>query len=613
MNPLAVAANPPNVLLIEADQWHHALLSCFGSDRVATPHLDALARAGAVFTRAVCQHPMCMPSRASMLSGQYPSTNKQWGFSGLCDARTPWMHRAFRAAGYKTGASGKFHVACIGEPQWSEFDFAAPTLPEEENLAIPSGNHYRAYCEKVGEVWPSDQNHGHVPNGPKHQGSPWKISSKAPRDKNFHFTSAWESETSEEHSLETYTTDRFLNFLDAHGQNPWWFWLSYDRPHTPTTLPTRLFATVAERAKTLELPPAPTLEQVKKWPRSMFEALGQRTSIWQMNEADFKFILASYYVLIEWIDAEIGRAVAGLEARGLGGRTHLVFTADHGEQAGWGGTWEKALRATSEAIVRTPLVFRVAPDVSAARGQTRHEPVELVDIFPTICTLAGVPQPERIEGRDLSSALLHGENLDANRAVVCETFTRKSVGKGDWRLVFDSRHEAECALFHLARDPDGYENRYDEAGLQATRVSLKGELLRFECARHFGPFDARDVRRFERGFDPNDAHTSVIGGVSGAFPVQPFRNGVFFGGEGHSVFARFDGPSVEFLPLKKAGYPSPDDLTSLPDDTLEALLDSAIRYLMSAHAPVGVFAELPSFGEKAPAECVEKFFLAGAQ
>ncbi|MBF0246210.1 MAG: sulfatase-like hydrolase/transferase, partial [Planctomycetes bacterium] len=155
---------PHNILLIQVDQMHASCLSLLGHPVVHTPNLDRLVHEGALFKNATANNPICMPSRVSMLSGQYCSTLQQYGFSGLCDARTPWVQGVLGKAGYRTGAFGKFHTLCIGQEQWG-FDVAAPSMPEDNDLARPSGHHYMAYCQNHKVPWPTDQIHGHNPFG----------------------------------------------------------------------------------------------------------------------------------------------------------------------------------------------------------------------------------------------------------------------------------------------------------------------------------------------------------------------------------------------------------------------------------------------------------------
>ena len=121
------------MLLIQVDQMHARPLSLLGSHVVRTPTLGRLAANGCLFTEARCNNPICMPSRASMLGGQYPLSLRQFGFAGYCDRRTVWLHQETKKAGYRIGAFG-FHVLCIGPEQWAEVDCAAPRCRKTPTL-----------------------------------------------------------------------------------------------------------------------------------------------------------------------------------------------------------------------------------------------------------------------------------------------------------------------------------------------------------------------------------------------------------------------------------------------------------------------------------------------
>jgi len=496
-----------NILLIQVDQMHAGCLSLLGNPNVKTPNLDRLAGEGALFTNATSQSPICMPSRVSMLSGQYPSTNRQFGFSGLCDRRTPWMQTTFKQAGYATGAFGKFHVVCIPEDCWT-FDVSAPTLSEDEDLARPIGYTYRAYCQQHGISWRTDQLHCH----PLEDGDDMPVvPASAKPDMHRWEQMACESDVPAEHSLETWTTDQCLAFLDEQPgrDQPFFIWLTYDRPHFPTTLPQPWFGRI--RPDEIELPPIPTAEDMATWTRSMFDGHVNHLSIHSLGEATFRFILATYFTLIEWLDAEIGRVLDRLRELGLDEDTTIVFCSDHGDQAGWMGQCDKIMQACSEAITHAPLIIRPAPMLYAAAKNARvHEPVELVDLFPTLCSLSGVEPPDGLEGHDLSEAIVAGAALDAHRPVVCEQFNRRMITHDGWKLVFYLDNDTEHALFDLNTDPHGYRNVYHDPAAHSQRMRMKRVLLQFLLEMAYSKPTETDIAWVKRCLDPNDPHIPLL-------------------------------------------------------------------------------------------------------
>jgi len=562
-----------NVILIQADQWNARCLSMLGNPNVRTPNLDALAADGVLFTNASCNNPVCMPSRASMLSGQYPSTNKQFGFSGLCDPQTPWLPGLFKQGGYATAAFGKFHTVCIGQQQW-QFDVAAPTLPEDVDLARPSGNHYKAYCQTHGVPWPTDQIHGHNPLGP----NPGPPSSAQP-DMWWMHQRACRSDVSLKDSLETWTTDRCLDFIDQQRDSnaPFFIWLTYDRPHYPTTLPAEWFDRV--RPADVTLFPLPTADVLAALPPSIYRDYAGGTSIFNLGEAAFRFIVATYYTLIEYLDSEIGRLLRRLEAWKLDEQTSVIFTADHGDEAGYNGLYDKALGVASQAIVRVPLIVRPAPMLRNEPFHSRilDAPVELVDLMPTLCSLAGLDTPPETEGVDLAWAILENAPLNRARPTFCEDFHVRSIVQNGWKLVFDTV-EAECQLYDLAADSYCWHNRYTDPGVQKERIELKRQLFAFLMARLHGTYYADDIDRVRSALDPLDPQLPLC---TASLPgTYHFRAAAVIKSDTHEIMVPFFEDATLLFergnPRNNDNYRTVEQAIAYDPDRVESLLDRAL-------------------------------------
>ncbi len=571
----------PNILLIQADQWHPRALSALGHPNVKTPNLDRLAAQGALFTDATCNQPLCMPSRISMLSGQYPSTTRILGNSGLTRRDMPWLPAHLKRHGYATAAFGKFHVASVGAEQWG-FDIAAPTMPEDNDLARPADNRYECWCKANGVPWPTDQMHCHIPFGQqacagfnRETGhNHWACARSQP------------STTSREDSLETYTTDRCIDYLRAYsraglqacppeGAQPFFIWLSYDRPHSPTTLPPEFYTDL--RPQDIVLPRLPTEEELAELPPVHIESLRRYCGIEIMGEEAFRYTLATYFRLIEWIDSEIGRVMAALEETGLDEQTAIVFTADHGDDAGEQGIYDKLRQVSSETLTRVPFILRPAPASGEARSPARVDaPVELVDLFPTLCAWAGVQPPETIEGRDLSAVAAGTADADPHRAVFSEMGRRRMVKKDGWRLCFDAQDERENLLFDLNVDPGCYRNRYRDPACRAQRLELKRELTAYLTQRIYGRYVPADVDRIRLGHDPADP-TLPLHNCPEHRCLVPYRAAVHIRDGGDLLFVPFY--EDRLLLYKDAGqYPLPAEAVR-DEARTEELLDKGLRRL----------------------------------
>ncbi len=575
-----------NILLIQVDQMHHSCLSTLGHSYVHTPNLDRLAGDGLLFQHATANNPICMPSRVSMLAGQYCSSLKQYGFSGLCDRRVPWLQGILGQAGYRTGAFGKFHVRCIGQPEWG-FDVAAPSMSEDVDFARPSGYHYKAYCQEKGIPWPTDQLHGHNPFGRDPQPP-----STANPEMNWARRRSCQSEVPREHSLETWTTDRCIDFIkdNAKSGQQFFAWLSYDRPHSPTTLPEPWFSRV--RPEDVVLQPLPTAEQILKLPASWWRDFNENASIKCMGEKDFRFTLATYFTCIEWIDAEIGRVMEELEALGMADSTTIVFTADHGDEAGWHGLYDKGCGLSAEAISRVPLIIRPAPALGMNKpGRMLDEPVELVDLVPTLYGLAGVAAPESAEGEDLSTAILGDAPLDPHRPVFCEDYWNRMVTRDGWKLVFDTCHETENALFDLENDPLTFDNRYHDPECLEKRVDLKRVLLGFVMERLYGPYEQADIDELERGLDDTDPTLSCLSFAS-PYGMQFYRSAAVLNDDTHLLLVPFyDAPLrlFERTAMQKHIYLNNRHATTLDLTLADRLLDQALKKTFPQLGGVSLF------------------------
>ena len=566
-----------NIVLIQVDQMNANCLSFLGNENVHTPNLDSIVDHGVLFQNAYCQSPICMPSRASMLSGQYPSTNRVFGFEGLGDPRTPQLVSVLKQAGYRTGAFGKFHVHNIAPSQW-EMDVAACTMPEDHALACPADNTYMHYCRSKQLPWPIDQMHCHIP--PQYYDK--TFASRINPGPDAHPSEWYRSAVSLENSLETWTTDRCLSFLkDCCGNTePFFIWLTYDRPHIPTTLPQPWFDRMCKRV--VKLSQTPSVSELASLPRWMIDRAFKHSqfSMESVGEERFRWLLASYFTLIEFIDSEIGRVMQELRTSNLADNTTVVFTSDHGDQAGYSNIFDKQCFSASEAITRVPLIIAAAPSLGPQQpAHSVAEPVELVDLFPTLCSMNGLKIPERVEGRDLSDIILKAQSGDPDRPIFCEEYYRRVIVHHGYKLLFDETPGNEM-LFNLNSDPNSFENVYNQPEYAEKRFDLKRRLLAFLCERIFGTYDSNDVERIERALDPKDPRLSLFTlAYDGdhTYSLHYHRAAVLLSdGQKYTLLVPFyDRKPVLFG--WSFYYPSWDDAIEFDSSIAEHLVDEAIR------------------------------------
>ncbi len=331
----------PNALFIQVDQMHADALSIAGHPYVKTPNLDRLAQNGIRFTQCYAQSPVCLPSRVCFLSGQYQKTHRQYGFVGKQDADMPLISKHFKQNGYTTAFFGKQHTGSI-RPDWA-VDRCSPSLWEDQDFAKPAGSWYGDYLKRHHQPFPTPEVHGAEYIG-KPQGD------HIPKDAHHMRAMAGKTQMPLEHNLESWVTQECLTYLDEQWTRtaPFFIWLSYDRPHYPTALPSPWYERINPDEITLE--DLLSAEELKNKPGWTAKAYINSPSRLTMGDEAMRHVLATYFTLIDLIDEQIGRVLNWLDEQGIADQTHIVFTADHGDNAGDQGTFDKRLGVASNAI-----------------------------------------------------------------------------------------------------------------------------------------------------------------------------------------------------------------------------------------------------------------------
>ncbi len=457
----------PNILLIMADQWHHADVGYRGHPVVQTPTLDRLQAESLDFACAYAQNAFCLPSRASLLTGQYLRTHRQYGFTGLFDEATPCLPEFLQRHGYHTFHVGKHHCNPFGDRLG--FDEFIPTLPEDMHQATDPEETYMAWCRAQGLEYPNDQVHGddvRMADPPE----PLQLGGRRLRMYGV-------SSVPLRQSIEVYTAQRAIEFLDRPPDGkPFYLSLSFDRPHGPWT-PSPKDAGLYDPA-TIPLPRPLTAEELSRMPDHIVRHVrGGKVGLEAIGEDGMRRILALYYALITRIDAEIGRVLEALERSGRADDTVVVFCTDHGDMAGRLGLFDKYPNSIyHDDIIHTPLLLRLPRSLREARTVQRN--VELIDLFPTLCRLAGLPTDGLpLDGKDLLS-LPPEDDQPWGGTAFSESYGIKTVVKDGWKLIHYVNHD-EGELYHLRDDPGERWNLFGEAACQTRRIELLCELVAF--------------------------------------------------------------------------------------------------------------------------------------
>jgi arylsulfatase A-like enzyme len=460
------AAHPkPNVLFILADQHNAKCLGHKGHPDVLTPNLDRLAAEGVRFDNALCQNPICTPSRVSFLSGQYCHNHGYYGLCGPKPAGLPTVLGWFRRAGYATAAIGKIHCPA----DWVEDDC---DLFHETGTGTSVGGRSPDYTRYLQERNVEHlEDHGALTEfgaagTQKLDGRPSAISYEDSRE-------GWAARMASE----------FIARCAAQA-TPFFAHVSMAKPHQCYT-PAKRFWDLYDGSK-LTLPP--NLEHPMKdhAPHARLAAERFRRADWALFDpktvdAARRRKLHGYLGNTTHVDFAVGELLDALRRAGLQRDTIVVYSSDHGDYACEQGLMEKAPGICHDAITRIPFLWRWPERFKA--GHCAAEIVESVDLVPTLCALAGLDPLATADGKDLSR-LLRGEAANVRRIGVTEFPWSKSVRNTRFRLVwyppemFASEYPGGFGeLYDLERDPWEMENLYFKPEFAAVVRDLRDELL----------------------------------------------------------------------------------------------------------------------------------------
>lgn len=372
-------AVPPNILLLYVDDLRHDGLGATGHPFVETPNLDnRIAGQGINFLNSFVNCPLCSPSRASLMTGQYAATHGLTvndDVNGVPDERLPIYQHALRAAGYRTGLVGKWHMDSYYEPRpgfdyWAAFQgqgtHTNPLLRVKQDDAAVRTVAENGYTTSILTDYALDFLQDYGPGGSRTEPFALTLSFKAVHGP---------------HGPEyTESGGRYAN-------------QTIDRP--PNALPSYGGFDINEEKPVYSLPGSNGL--------TLNTSMGNPQQISQME-------------MMRDIDANIGRVLDALEAKGLDDNTLVIFTSDNGFFWGEHGRGDKRL-AYDESI-RVPLLMR-GPGVES--GQTSDALVANIDLAPTILKAAGVSVPASMQGQPLNG-LLSGSGEFARDAVFAEYY-----------------------------------------------------------------------------------------------------------------------------------------------------------------------------------------------
>lgn len=508
------AARPRSILFVTTDQQRFDALGVHGGRVAGTPVVDALARAGVDYHRAHVQNVVCMPSRATMVTGQHPHTHGVIanGVALPDDAPSVAAHLR-RSLGYRTALIGKAHFDPHLDPtlRFGENRLAAEgsTGPfhgfEHVELATHGpigGHHYAAWLRREHPEMVGGFGAVLTGSGGGDTGAPEVKHNPIPRGL---YHTDWIAE-------------RVIAWIRAQDAGePFFCWMSFPDPHHPYDPP---YEEVKRRIDWRDVPLPAAHPRDRHRVRAI---LAQKPRHWldwyegrfqnpeggptafrpgRLSEDQIREVNAMIHVENELVDEAIGRVLAHLEGAGLAATTDVIVTTDHGDLQGDLGLLFKGPYHV-EGLLHVPLVWRPAPSAAIAPAVVR-EPVGLVDLAPTFCAIAGVPVPAWMEGAPLPLAPGSGRErvlttFDSQFAEV--GMHLRTIYRDGWLCtVYEptsprgARHfpfywslwgrdtevprytGEEGELYDVGADPYQWENRWSDPALRARRDELIADL-----------------------------------------------------------------------------------------------------------------------------------------
>ncbi|HUW60363.1 MAG TPA: sulfatase-like hydrolase/transferase [Candidatus Bathyarchaeia archaeon] len=422
-------AKRPNVLWLMTDEQRRDSMGCYGSPWAATPNLDALARDGVVFTRAVTPAPLCTPARCSLLTGRYPSETGVWTNHDGASPPLPFLTEVFHAAGYDSATFGKQHYSSRNR-----------AFQVEKGPVLSRAVDYFKYAPQYDA---RDYDVVQYPNLPYR----WIFGGRYPEPI--------------EHAAEYQVAAQAKQWLEERDTSrPFLLRLSFNCPHTPVSVVAPFDTIIPEGA--VQFPPeteSPPDEPADWLSRDLCSIAGSDC----MGREEILKARRYYNGYVSYADHLFGDFLRWMDGRGLLENTIVGFVSDHGTHIGDFGLFQK--QTFYEPAATVPYFFWYPRGI--ARGARLDVPVSTRTLLPTLLELSGLEPPEGLQGASLARQLRRG--VKPERAPVFSGFTLASFERtpGDKlrpgeRIVMVRDGSWKLSLIHSPEPHDGFLVNLDE-------------------------------------------------------------------------------------------------------------------------------------------------------
>ncbi len=467
----------PNILFIAFDDLK-PYINSFGYKAVKTPNIDKLAQFSTIFNRNYCQQAVCAPTRASLLSGLRPDKTKIWDLKTLIRDKNPTittLPQYFKANGYITSAMGKIFDPRSVDKGHDEVSWSIP-YKNKFKLAdgyedLVAGDFQSAEIKEKFKKMLAEKTDKTDVNSIREAIKVTTECMDVPDDAYY------------DGAMTIYAIQQLK--LQKNAAQPFFMAVGFHKPHLPFVAPKKYWD-LYDRDK-IEL--APWQKKSIDGPDVAYHNAGEvrgfsDIDVLMKNEPDKKDgllhlpvekqkeLIHGYYSCISYLDAQVGKLLETLKAEGLDKNTIIVFWGDHGWHFGDHSLWAK--HSNFEQATKAPLLFSV-PKVT--HGTIYTQPTEFVDIFPTLCDLAGLPTPTHLDGKSLVPAMKDnkvkikdyaisqyprgGSNKEQGNSIMGYSLRTERYRYTEWMgsyfttaKPFDEKQIVATELYDLVNDPN---------------------------------------------------------------------------------------------------------------------------------------------------------------
>lgn len=451
-----------NVLFISADDLRPEL-GAYGVKEIKTPNVDKIAARGTRFDRAYAQFPVCNPSRASLLTGKYPTENGVMNNNDYFRRKDPsivTLPQHFKNNGYVTLRSGKIFHGGIDDPDsWTEGG-----EPPDPNITERGNPNFRP-SPTPQAVDPDDaaQNRGSGIGNPASD----RI-----------IVLDGDGESHGDYKAAT----RAVNFIEKYKDKPFFLAVGFVKPHSPPTAPKKFFDLYDVNKIPLPVDFGSTPKALAGAPPISIASRNTDLFIGRDSPEDLsREMKRAYWASTSFMDAQVGRVMEALEKNGLKDNTIVVFWGDHGYHLGEKGKWSKAY-SLYELGLKVPLIVAV-PN---GKGNATKRVVELVDLYPTLAEMCGLPKPAKISGHSFAKLVKEPNSPFDHPAfsiVEYRQATGRSVRTAKWHYVEWDEGKEGRMLYATETDPHELKNLSEDPKYAVTVVDMKKLLAASPIAK----------------------------------------------------------------------------------------------------------------------------------